>query len=99
MHKLLPISQFTYLPAMVYPSCRSSDRVPFGTGRAQLEFLDARAQIRNTYHPETYALLKQFFNLVPNLYHLVEGLKELPEPIQNFLREQGFHLFPLRISV
>lgn len=90
MHKLLPISQFTYLPAMVYPSCRSSDRVPFGTGRAQLEFLDARAQIRNTYHPETYALLKQFFNLVPNLYHSAEGLKELPEPIQNFLREQGF---------
>lgn len=90
MHKLLPICQFIYLPALVYPSARSSDRVPFGTGRAQLEFLDAGAQIRNTYHPETYISLKQFFKLVPNLYYTVIGLEELPEHLLQFLLEQGF---------
>ncbi|MDO6435819.1 family 2 glycosyl transferase [Cyclobacterium sp. 1_MG-2023] len=90
MHKLLPVCQFTYLPAFVYPSCRSSDRVPFGTGRAQLEFLDAGAQVRNTYHPETYASLKQFFELVPSLYHTDEGLEELPDHLHKFLLEQGF---------
>ncbi|GAB3003847.1 hypothetical protein GCM10027284_21990 [Cyclobacterium sediminis] len=89
MHKLLPICQFIYLPALVYPSARSSDRVPFGTGRAQLEFLDAGAQIRNTYHPETYISLKQFFKLVPNLYYTVKGLEELPEHLLQFLLEQG----------
>jgi hypothetical protein len=90
MHKLLPVCQFTYLPALVYPSCRSSDRVPFGTGRAQLEFLDAGTQLRNTYHPQTYALLKQFFEFVPSLYHTDKGLKELPDHLHQFLLEQGF---------
>lgn len=90
MHKLLPVCQFTYLPALVHPSCRSSDRVPFGTGRAQLEFLDAGAQVRNTYHPETYASLKRFFELVPSLYHTDEGLEELPDHLRKFLLGQGF---------
>ena len=90
MHKLLPVCQFTYLEAVVYPSCRSSDRVPFGTGRAQLEFLDSGVQIRKTYHPDTYICLKKFFDLVPNLFNSDQVIENVPEELKKFLLEQQF---------
>jgi|TARA_R110002049_G_scaffold79692_2_gene202829 hypothetical protein len=90
MHKLLPVCQFTYLEAVVYPSCRSSDRVPFGTGRAQLEFLDSGVQIRNTYHPDTYICLKKFFDLVPNLFNSDQVIENVPDELKKFLLEQHF---------
>jgi hypothetical protein len=90
MHKLLPVSRFTYLPAVVYPSCRSSDRVPFGTGRAQLEFLADGAIERKTYHPDTYITLKQFFTRVPDLYTTVNYIEVVPHELLGFLQQQNF---------
>ena len=91
MHKLLPVSGFVYLPAVVYPSCRSSDRVPFGTGRAQLEFLANGAIVRNTYHPDTYVILKQFFCQVETLYTVDNFLGLIPHELYGFLQKQNFN--------
>lgn len=90
MHKLLPVCQFTYIPGIVYPSCRSSDRVPFGTGRAQMEYLASGANLRNTYSPETYKCLKEFFDLVPDFYTSKQALEHVPTQLLQFLIDQNF---------
>lgn len=84
MHKLLPVSDFRYLGAIVYPSCRVSDRVPFGTGRAQLEW-KANEGERLSYDPRMYKLLKILFDKVPEWYENEVDVKGFPEVMQLFL--------------
>lgn len=92
MHKLLPVNEFTYLSATVYPSCRVSDRVPFGTGRAQLEYVAARMPEKLSYHPDIYRSLQVFFLQVPLLYSHQPGALPLPKPILEFLRGVNFEM-------
>ncbi|WP_114750227.1 glycosyltransferase [Pleomorphovibrio marinus] len=68
MHKLLPLGGFVEIPATVFPSCRISDRVPFGTGRAQLEWLKEEKGVKRTYAIECYATLQTLFSLVNNSF-------------------------------
>lgn len=51
----------------VFPSCRVSDRVPFGTGRAMQEARDEERKML-TYHPESYLLMGQFILDLDILY-------------------------------
>ncbi len=44
----------------VHPSGRASHRVPFGTGRRVQRFLDAEQDEYRLYHPESYAILRQW---------------------------------------
>ncbi|MDN3690337.1 family 2 glycosyl transferase [Cyclobacterium jeungdonense] len=85
MHKLLPVVKFSYLDATVFPSCRASDRVPFGTGRAQLDFLGGDSLAKESYHPDSYACLKELFTQIPLLYDQEPHKWQLPEPLKEIL--------------
>ncbi len=53
----------------VYPSARTSHRAPFGTGFAMKTMLkDSKNPLYYTYAPESFAVLKQFFTIFPQLY-------------------------------
>ena len=61
LHKLVPHGDWENIKeATVYPSCRVSDRVPFGTGRAQMEWVNE--QVSSSYNPKIYELMKPFFS-------------------------------------
>jgi cellulose synthase/poly-beta-1,6-N-acetylglucosamine synthase-like glycosyltransferase len=64
MHKLLPLGGYMAIPATVYPSCRVSDRVPFGTGRSQLEWASGGVPERLTYSVSIYRVLKGLFKVL-----------------------------------
>lgn len=88
MHKLLPLAGFSYIDATVYPSSRVSDRVPFGTGRAQLEWL-ARERQAFTYHVEIYKQLALVFCHVQDWYIQEPTEHTLPEVLRPFLASVG----------
>ena len=73
----------------VIPSPRSSDRVPFGTGRAILKYNDTEYH-PTTYNPVTFELLKE---LNKNIYSAYES-KSLQIPdnkqLNEFLRSINF---------
>ena len=57
-----------YVPRItVYPSARSSDRVPFGTGRAMLEY-QVSGKLK-TYSFKSFRLLKNVFSSLEEWYH------------------------------
>lgn len=69
--------------ATVYPSCRVSDRVPFGTGRAQMEWVTNG--VGETYNSEIYEVLKPLFSNVKLYYNTGLGLNFI-QPINDFLK-------------
>ncbi|MEX0882474.1 MAG: glycosyltransferase, partial [Cyclobacteriaceae bacterium] len=89
IHKLMPLGGFVYLPAKVYPSCRISDRVPFGTGRAQLEYAASNSRNPSSYAVEVYRILKKFFDLVPGWFQQELVNIEFPPELQGYLDEIG----------
>ena len=69
LHKIVPHEDFTtVVGATVYPSCRISDRVPFGTGKAQQNWLDKSEKEYSTYNPQTFAELKTLFDSLDSLF-------------------------------
>jgi hypothetical protein len=61
LHKLFPHYQTIEISgAMVFPSPRISVRVPFGTGRFQMNWKEKGALIHETYHPEVFSILSGF---------------------------------------
>ena len=86
MHKLLPLGGFRYLPATVFPSNRVSDRVPFGTGRAQWEWMTT-GNSRTTYASGIYSILKDFFEQVPTFYDQDASFRNLSPEVAAFLRK------------
>jgi hypothetical protein len=94
LHKLIPLGEFSELSdTVVYPSPRSSERVPFGTGRAMRDYLGG--QPLGTYPLESFLELKAFFDLAPAFYACACAeppalLRRLPPPLRAFLRDQRF---------
>ncbi len=63
MHKIMPQGEFSEInQTCVFPSCRVSDRVPFGTGRAQTEWLREGKVELETYSPKVFEDLKMLFS-------------------------------------
>lgn len=96
LHKVIPLGYFREINnTKVIPSPRKSDRVPFGTGKAMLEWMNKRDRTYLTYHPEIFESLKLLFDGVPNLYRargetsdLVNILGMLPESLSSFLYQE-----------
>ena len=94
LHKIVPLGTFTELTSTaVYPSPRSSDRVPFGTGKAVRDMLSGR-QIK-TYPLEAFLDLKQLVERVPEMYRggkegNWETLADLPLSVRGFLAKEQF---------
>jgi hypothetical protein len=84
----------------VIPSPRSSDRVPFGTGRAVqvlLREVDSSGNIPSltSYNPAPFGMLQQLFSNIDSLYAgglpEVSGvLSEVSGVLSDFLSAQGF---------
>ena len=75
LQKFIELGSFSELKStMVIPSPRSSDRVPFGTGRAVLQHLDEAKSIANTYHISSFLIVKKFFQMLPEFYRNVNAL-------------------------
>jgi glycosyltransferase involved in cell wall biosynthesis len=93
LHKIVPHEPFVSVTeGTVYPSCRTSDRVPFGTGKAQQDWLDQGADIYSTYDPMVYQLLQSMVQSVDLLYgqSLPQAIGELPEVIQHFINSHQY---------
>jgi hypothetical protein len=76
----------------IFPSARSSDRVPFGTGKAVADLLEGTAP--TTYHPHSFEDLRVFISSVPEFYSVSDPLlvmNELPTSISKFLATQKFN--------
>lgn len=88
LHKIIPHEVFKEVrSATVYPSCRISDRVPFGTGKAQQDWLDQESKSYLTYNPRTFHELKVLIDQVPKFYHsdIREVIDYLPDIPKAFL--------------
>jgi len=79
----------------VYPSKRSSWRVPFGTGRRVTRFLKGRQNEYLLYDPEVFEVLKLWLQLFSgsskkNINELLIDAKNIHPELHNFLIAQGF---------
>ncbi|MGB1103732.1 MAG: glycosyltransferase family 2 protein [Crocinitomicaceae bacterium] len=68
IHKIIGLGNFTELKsAMVIPSPRTSDRVPFGTGKAIGDWIQASEDIFYTYAFNSFEIIRKFVHLIPAL--------------------------------
>jgi hypothetical protein len=69
IQKLLPAGGFFNLnQTTVYPSPRSSTRVPFGTGVTILHLTEEKSESLLTYNPQAFNELKELFGLVGKIF-------------------------------
>lgn len=97
LHKIMPLENFTELnDAMVIPSPRVSNRVPFGTGKAVREWLENSETDYFTYAPDSFLDLKKFFSRIEkwqaldNKDFMIQEFSSLPDSIQQFITEDLF---------
>ena len=81
LHKIGPLGKIVAVRnTAVYPSARLSDRVPFGTGKAQQEWLVQSNRHRFLYHPQIFEDLRSFLNAIPAWYNSAWTLGAGTEP-------------------
>lgn len=86
LHKIIPISHFGEIgEAVVYPSARESERVPFGTGRSILEWHNQQRDLSLSYNLKTFELIRHLFDNPVNFYKNSTFIKQLPETLQQYL--------------
>lgn len=93
LHKIIPHEGFIEVNgASVYPSCRTSDRVPFGTGKAQQDWLDQETKAYLTYDPKVFDALESLFNSVESLFldEIKKVIDQLPEIPRDFINHHDF---------
>ena len=81
----------------IYPSARSSWRVPFGTGKKMSEMLKSDALEIPLYNPGIFILLRNFISAIEDavknrssVHDVLERSKELSPTLQTFLMEKKF---------
>jgi hypothetical protein len=79
----------------VHPSARASSRTPFGTGRRVSSFPGRRHELHLAYHPESYAILKQWLDVVKSDLEdpggrLMAKARDIDPELATFLNDQGF---------
>jgi hypothetical protein len=94
IQKLIPGGgYFSINTTAVYPSPRSSFRVPFGTGAAIEKLSGEDSQTWMTYNIDAFGELKEFFSKVDLLYEsnknqLIKSFENLPEGLKLFLKSE-----------
>lgn len=98
LQKIIPHGNFEELnSAIIYPSPRPSNRVPFGTGRAISTHIN---QVQNeylTYQFESFLTLTDFLGTAPTaLFNASDKtvktfFNALPSPLQEYLEMQDFY--------
>lgn len=79
----------------VYPSARTSDRIPFGTGPAIAKWMKGEMDLTLTYNFQAFVDLKKYFDLTEQLYQVdkttyLKLVSTLPEPVKQFLFQDNF---------
>ncbi|NHB67519.1 glycosyltransferase [Perlabentimonas gracilis] len=97
LQKIIPHGNFRNLnTAVVYPSPRTSYRVPFGTGRAMTKYIENNSTGYLTYSIRAFQELKSFIDLAPtSLFNSTDDytynfMKGQPEPLRLFLEQNSF---------
>ncbi len=93
LHKIVPHEHFvTVTEGTVFPSCRTSDRVPFGTGKAQQDWLDQDSEQYLTYAPQVFSDLRNLIESAHQFYEMrfPEVTTLLKEPVSAFLTHYKF---------
>ena len=99
LHKLIPYRNVLEInTCTVYPSARTSDRVPFGTGHAVEKHNNSTCKTYYTYHPKVYRLIAQLVRSIHNS-NVESGisLSLIPIDIQAFLNDEGFSITEVKI--
>lgn len=96
LQKIIPLGNFVELnTSCVYPSPRSSHRVPFGTGASIEKMIKTKNFQYYTYDLKAFNDLKNFFDLIQGLYSKGKTNKTLEyihEPLKSFLIKSNFIL-------
>jgi hypothetical protein len=79
----------------VYPSARTSERVPFGTGMSMVNGLARRGDIRRVYHPKTYRIIADWLAAVADrpdsgVDGLLDAARRISSELGRFLVAAGF---------
>jgi glycosyl transferase family 2 len=93
LHKIKPHEEFvTVKKGTVYPSCRTSDRVPFGTGKAQQDWLNKDNKPYLTYDPIVFDDLKILFQCLEKIYDPAfdNWALESPTAVTSFLEAHNY---------
>ncbi|MDX2197235.1 MAG: hypothetical protein NW207_12545 [Cytophagales bacterium] len=91
LNKIIPLGNYKEInTCTVYPSARISDRVPFGTGRAMMNW--HQEQIVKQYNFAIFKDLKIFFDALINIYEQNFEYTQLPEPVLIFLQKNDYQL-------
>ncbi|GAB5523475.1 MAG: hypothetical protein Roseis2KO_13470 [Roseivirga sp.] len=93
LHKIVPHERFvTVNEGTVFPSCRTSDRVPFGTGKAQQDWLDQNSEQYLTYDPRVFSDLRNLIESAHRFYDMPfhDVISLLEEPVSTFLTHHKF---------
>lgn len=96
LHKMIPIGGIGEInETTLYPSDRTSDRVPFGTGHA----IDKMLSMENfeTYHPKIYEALAPVNEVDSWINGATDVQKSLPEALQAFCETMNFQEELLKI--
>jgi len=97
LHKIIPLGNYYEINSTcIYPSPRSSDRVPFGTGAAIEKIVKNKDTLYPAFHPDAFNDLKIFFNHIGILYQISTSqmetwLKKNPESISRYLMQTDFY--------
>jgi len=96
LQKVFPLGKTRFIDTTcVYPSARTSDRVPFGTGPALQKMLVENQLTKFTYQVEAFRALKLLFCKIDLFFkkpnnEIEEKIQNLPEYLLLFLKEDGF---------
>jgi len=79
LDKLAKLSRMAHIQTTtVYPSARPSRRVPFGTGRRVIRFLEGRQDEYLLYDPEVFRILGRWLALMPGVVrHDAQTIQEM----------------------
>jgi hypothetical protein len=97
LNKLNKISKVHYLKEIcVYPSARSSTRVPFGTGKRIYRFLSGSQQEYLLYDPRIFDILAQWLELMKTPFYYTEEdifkrAGKIHSLLETFLKDNGFN--------
>jgi len=89
LHKYMLLGKLGELrKVIVLPSPRPSHKVPFGTGRAILNWLEGDQIAYPAFDVKGFEILRELVKAAPSFWKSEK--QALPEPVEAFLTERGF---------
>ena len=95
LQKLAKVSPMGYIrDAIVYPSARTSDRVPFGTGAAMTQHAQGEREFTYLHDPTVYRILREWLRLAPtaskqSVNSVLDRASAIDSALRDFLVTKG----------